>query len=115
MGGKKKPTISQAEKALRRAQMQEAEKKAQRRKETENKEKARWSVTQIDLEKVKEKISNLRVITPFDLASQLSISIGEAKRILNELSNRKELIRLSAFNGHPVYVLTTTTQEQAAS
>jgi len=104
MGGKKKPTISQAEKALRRAQMQEAGERAQKRKEAENREKVRWSVTQIDLEKVKEKISSLGAITPFELASQLSINIGEAKRLLNELSNRKELVRLSAFNGHPIYI-----------
>lgn len=105
MGGKKKPTISQAERALRKAQMQEAGERARKRRESENREKAMWSITQIDLGKVKEKISDLRVATPFELASQLSISIGEAKRILNELSNQKELIRLSAFNTHPVYVV----------
>ncbi|NHV06588.1 MAG: hypothetical protein HA495_04535 [Thaumarchaeota archaeon] len=110
MGGKKKPTISQAEKALRKTQMQEAGERAKKRKETENREKARWSVTQIDLEKVKEKISSLKVVTPFELASQLSINIGEAKRILNELSSRRELARLGAFNGHPVYVFSK--QEQ---
>ncbi|MBO3758074.1 MAG: hypothetical protein QW314_07210 [Thermoproteota archaeon] len=113
MGGKKKPTISQAEKAIRRAQMQEAGKQAQKRKETENREKARWSITQIDLEKVKEKISSLKVVTPFELASQLSINIGEAKRVLNELSSKGELVRLSSFNGHPVYTLPK--QEQVTS
>jgi len=104
MGGKKKPTLSQAERALRRAQMKEAEKRAQKKKEAENKERSKWAVVQTDIEAIKSKIASMNVITPFELASQLSISIGEAKRILNGLVSSGMLVRKSSFNGHPVYL-----------
>ena len=92
MGGKKKPTISQLEKRMR---------KINERKKTQGKEhkkvkmslSTKGALTVKSLDLLYKEIARNRVITPYAVSDQFKIKIGVAKRALKDLE-RKGLIKL---------------------
>lgn len=99
MGGGKKPTISQMEKALK--------KEEEKRKSVEQK-KLITIPKEIGTEEILEKIKDLDAITAHSLALRAQIGLGDAKRVLRELSKAGIINQLSSFNGHPVYSLNSS-------
>ncbi|MCD6529933.1 40S ribosomal protein S25 [Candidatus Bathyarchaeota archaeon] len=97
MGGKKRPTISQAEKAQRR---REEEARRELRRKLERSEKKILDITPPDIkdEKVLNEIKRMKVITPFSIASKYEVRMSIAKQFLENL-HRKGIIELVSKNG----------------
>ena len=97
MGGKKRPTISQAEKAQRR---REEEARRELRRKLERSEKKILDITPPDIkdEKVLNEIKRMKVITPFSIASKYEVRMSIAKQFL-ETMHRKGIIELVSKNG----------------
>jgi len=97
VGGKKRPTISQAEKAQRR---REEEARRELRRKLERSEKKILDITPPDIkdEKVLNEIKRMKVITPFSIASKYEVRMSIAKQFLENL-HRKGIIELVSKNG----------------
>jgi len=97
VGGKKRPTISQAEKAQRR---REEEARRELRRKLERSEKKILDITPPDIkdEKVLNEIKRMKVITPFSIASKYEVRMSIAKQFL-ETMHRKGIIELVSKNG----------------
>jgi small subunit ribosomal protein S25e len=96
MGGKKKPTLSQAVKA----QMREAQKK-EGKKETKPKEARVEKKTAGVIppnprdEKIIKEIQRMKVLTPYTVASRFNIRLSVAKDFLEELCRRGIVTHIS--------------------
>ncbi len=88
MGGKKKPTISQLAKRMEREkERKEREKLAARVMESEGRRRLSW-VTDDVIRKIIDEVRNVKVITPYELASKYELKISTAKKILRMLANQ---------------------------
>ena len=87
MGGKKRPTLSQAEKAQRR---REEEARRELRRRLERSEKRILDITPPDIkdEKVLSEMKRMNVITPFSIASRYEVRMSIAKQFLESLHKR---------------------------
>ena len=96
MGGKKRPTLSQAEKAQRRRE----EERRELRRKLERSERKILDITPPDIkdEKVLNEIKRMKVITPFSIASKYEVRMSIAKQFL-ETMHRKGIIELVSKNG----------------
>lgn len=96
MGGKKKPTISQLEKRVKKEQ-----EKTSKQEAGKSKPKVTFSnegrVTQASLDAIFREISRAPYITPYILHSQYGLKISEAKRVLRALEEQG-LLRLVSGN-----------------
>lgn len=104
MGGKKKLTLSQAEKAL----MREAQKK-EGKKETKTKEPARVEKKIAGIippnpkdEKVIKEIQRMKVLTPYTIASRFNLRLSVAKDFLEELCQQGIITHVS--NGRHIKI-----------
>lgn len=90
-GGKKKKTITAAEKAQKREEAREAKEA----KKPEKKEKSLTTgLTEIDeslLNKALSTIKSSEVMTTYQLATALGIRMSLARKLIKELSTRKEI------------------------
>lgn len=88
MGGKKRPTISQLEKKLRRERIE---------KEKARKEKIKGEVrigsVNISINEVMREVVKTSYVTPYQLASKSGIKISVARKVLKELEE-KGLLKL---------------------
>ncbi|MEM1606662.1 MAG: hypothetical protein QXW55_04040 [Candidatus Bathyarchaeia archaeon] len=87
MGGKKKLTLSQAEKALMREAQKKEGKKETKTKETARVEKKVASVIPPNLkdDKIIKEIQRMKVLTPYVIASRFNLRLSVAKDFLEEL------------------------------
>lgn len=105
MGGKKKLTLSQAEKAL----MREAQKK-EGKKETKPKETARVEKKVAGVippnprdEKVIKEIQKMKVITPYTIASRFNLRLSIAKDFLEDLCKQGLINHVSSGKHVKIY------------
>ncbi|MCD6465306.1 hypothetical protein J7L27_02935 [Candidatus Bathyarchaeota archaeon] len=104
MGGKKKPTISQAEKALlRESQKQEGRKG--RIKEMSRVEKKVSGVIPPNPkdENIIKEIRRMRFLTPYLLASRYNLRISVAKDFLEELHRQGVITQVSSSRYVKIY------------
>lgn len=87
MGGKKKPTISQAEKALLRETQRQGGKRERTMSRVEKKVAGVIPPSLKDENVIKE-IRRMKVLTPYTLASRFNLRLSVAKDFLEELSRR---------------------------
>ncbi|MEM1515803.1 MAG: hypothetical protein QXH24_07160 [Candidatus Bathyarchaeia archaeon] len=88
MGGKKKPTLSQAEKIqLREMIREEGEKETKPKTQTVKAEKKPPSVIMPNIrdEKIIKEIQKMKVLTPYTVASKFNLRLSIAKDFLEEL------------------------------
>lgn len=92
MGGKKRPTISQLEKRVRKEQ-----EKTQKQEGGRAKPKVTLTgegrLTQASIDAIFKEVSRLPYITPFIVHSQYGLKISEAKRVLKAMEEQG-LVRL---------------------
>lgn len=97
MGGAKKKSISQMEKAQRLAEEKAEKAKKQKIKAAIEKKVRSIEIPNIEESKLITELSKLGAITPYAVASQFNIKVGTAKRLLDELE-KKNLISLVGGN-----------------
>lgn len=89
MGGAKKKSLAQMEKAqMLQARKMEKSKKQKIKTSIEKKTRS-IEMPSIEESKLIAELSKLGAITPYAVASQFNIRVGVAKRLLNELEKRK--------------------------
>jgi len=100
MGGKKKPTLSQLEKRMRRAQKI----KEKKEKKPEMKIAASGALTSASMDQIRRELVKMPYITPYLLASKFGLKISRARSILRTLES-EGLIRAYDYNRRvPIYV-----------
>jgi small subunit ribosomal protein S25e len=97
MGGAKKKSLSQMEKAQRLAEEKAEKAKKQKVKTVIEKRVRSIEMPQIEESKLIAELSKLGAITPYAVASQFNIKVGVAKRLLEELE-KKNIISLVGGN-----------------
>lgn len=86
MGGAKKRTIAQMEKAQN---VQEEKSGAKKKgKQSFEKKTSSGAVSKLDEKMVLSELAKMKAITPPAVASQLGVRVGAAKEYLRELANR---------------------------
>ncbi len=103
MGGKKKPTVSQLEKRMRREQ---AAKSGKQQEESRPKLKvtSQGTLTQASLDAVYREIAKLPYVTPYTLATTFGMKISAAKQVLRDLEARGLLRLVDANRRVRIYV-----------
>lgn len=105
MGGKKKPTLSQLAKKAEKEKEQQVQKS---KKETKKEETQTKRTIQILDEKlfqtIAKDIQNMRVITPYEIASKYGIKMSVAFKILRNLSERGDLVLVSKGHRTEIYI-----------
>ncbi|MBS7624939.1 30S ribosomal protein S25e [Candidatus Bathyarchaeota archaeon] len=101
MGGKKKLTLSQAEKALMREEQKKEGKKETKVKEPARVEKKVTSVIPPNPkdDKIIKEIQKMKVLTPYTVASRFNLRLSVAKDFLEEL-HRQGVISYISGGGH---------------
>lgn len=105
MGGKKKPTLSQAEKAqMREAQREQGAKEA-KPKTSVKVEKKPTSVVMPNPrdEKIIKEIQKMKVITPYTVASKFNLRLSVAKDFLEELHKQGVITFVSSGRHIKIY------------
>lgn len=103
MGGKGKKSIKQLEKEQLKAQRKQ-EKKAKETKETKRESKATIAIVDTSLiGKVKTELKNFKYLSPWVIASQFNVKMGEAKRLLKRLENEGIVELVAPDNRNPIY------------
>ncbi len=101
MGGRKKPTLSQLEKRMRK--QLEAREKREKKRETTSVEPV-ISIERIDLNRVAAEVSKMPYVTPYLLASKYGIKISAARRILKQLVDQGVLSVYDYNRRVPIFV-----------
>jgi len=103
MGGKGKKSIKQLEKEQLKTQMKQ-EKKAKEVKETRKESKTTIAIVNSSLMgKVKAELKNFKYLSPWVIASQFNVKMGEAKRLLKRLENDGIVELVTHDNRNPIY------------
>ncbi|RLE80075.1 MAG: 30S ribosomal protein S25e [Thermoprotei archaeon] len=87
MGGKKRPTISQLEKKMRRERGKKSEKSREAKKLTME-VGSTGALTSVSLDNLYEELKKFKVITPYQVATAFKIKIGLAKQALRTLEKQ---------------------------
>ncbi|MEM1550705.1 MAG: 30S ribosomal protein S25e [Candidatus Bathyarchaeia archaeon] len=105
MGGKKKPTLSQAEKAQMREATREEGKKEAKTKTPAKVEKKLPSVIIPNPrdEKIIKEIQKMKVLTPYTIASRFNLRLSVAKDFLEELCRQGVITLVSAGRHLKIY------------
>ena len=85
MGGKKRPTISQLEKRIRREKKEAKEKK---RKKLKREVTTSLSIESVSFDELVNEIMKMKYITPYVFSHKFGVKISHAKRYLKELEDR---------------------------
>jgi len=106
MGGKKKPTLSQlVKKAEREAQQQQQQKAKKEVKKEET--PAKRAVQVIDeklFQTIAKEVQNLKVATPYEIATKYGIKMSLALKILRALRDRGDLVLVAKGHRTEIYV-----------
>lgn len=102
MGGKKKPTISQAEKALLRESRRQDTKRGREMSQVEKKVTGVIPPNPKDENIIKE-IRRMRFLTPYLLASRYNLRISVAKDFLEELHRQGVITQVSSSRYVKIY------------
>ena len=102
MGGKKKKSLTQMEKAQRRAEEKRRKREA-RLRESQTKGLARVIMPDIKDQKVLDEIKKMSVITPYAVASRFNIRISIAKDMLEKLHQRGLVTSVSGNRNLKIY------------
>lgn len=94
MGGKKKRSLKQAEKAQRKRAAEERKKSAA---EATTKKVLSINIPKMSSREILDEIKKMRVITPYEISSKYEVRISLAKDFLEELE-RKGYIQLVSKN-----------------
>jgi len=94
MGGKKKRSLKQAEKAQRKKAAEERKKSAA---EATTKKVLSINIPKMSSREILDEIKKMRVITPYEISSKYEVRISLAKDFLEELE-RKGYIQLVSKN-----------------
>ncbi|MEM2896537.1 MAG: hypothetical protein QXG01_03020 [Candidatus Bathyarchaeia archaeon] len=97
MGGAKKKSLVQMEKAQKMQESKTEKAKRQKTKTPIEKKTRSLEMPSIEESKLIAELSKLGAITPYAVASQFNMRVGVAKRLLDELE-RKKAIRLVGGN-----------------
>lgn len=105
MGGKKKPTISQALKAQMREAAKEEGAKETKAKAPAKVEKKPASVIMPNPwdEKVIKEIQKMKVLTPYTVASRFNLRLSIAKDLLDELHKQGKITLVSTGRHLKIY------------
>ncbi|MEM1556600.1 MAG: 30S ribosomal protein S25e [Candidatus Bathyarchaeia archaeon] len=105
MGGKKKPTISQALKAQMRETVKEEGAKETKAKAPAKVEKKPASVIMPNPrdEKVIKEIQKMKVLTPYTVASRFNLRLSVAKDLLEELQRQGVITFVSSGRHLKIY------------
>jgi len=87
MGGKKKPTVSQLEKRLRRMSKKGGKTARETRKPTMTLATS-GALTSISLDNLYNELKKMKVITPYQVSTTFKIKIGVAKEALRRLESQ---------------------------
>ncbi len=102
MGGKGKKSIKQLEKEQLRKQKQE--KKTKETKEVKRESKTTIAIVDSSLMgRVKAELKNFKYLSPWVIASQFSVKMGEAKRLLRRLENEGIIELVAHDSRNPIY------------
>lgn len=102
MGGRKKPTLSQLEKRMRK--MREEKEKKERERKYEMKLDSRGVLTQASVDQMVGEITKMPYITPYVVATKFGLKISRAKRILKRLAEEGVLAVYDYNRRVPIYV-----------
>lgn len=105
MGGKKKPTLSQAEKARLREELKEEGAKETKTKAPVKVEKKPASVIMPNPrdEKIIKEVQKMRVLTPYTVASKFNLRLSVAKDLLEELHKQGVITFVSSGRHLKIY------------
>lgn len=104
MGGKKKPTLSQLEKRMKKMEEKEGG-RGERKEKYEMKLTSGGALSELSLEQVISGIRKMPYVTPYLLYSKFGIKMSRAKRVLRELESRGILVAVDKNRRCPIYVL----------
>ncbi|MEM2110781.1 MAG: hypothetical protein QXX08_02760 [Candidatus Bathyarchaeia archaeon] len=104
MGGKKKLTLKQMEKAQARADSK-TEGKSKQRETAAQKEKKSTRIIPPSLndEKLIKELQKIKVLTPYTVASRLDLRLSVAKDFLEELQRRGVVTEVSSGRNIKIY------------
>ncbi|RLE65915.1 MAG: 30S ribosomal protein S25e [Thermoprotei archaeon] len=103
MGGRKRPTLSQLEKRMRR-EREAGKKKGKERKTYEMKLTSKGFLTEVSLDQIINEVGKMPYITPYVIASKFGLKISRAKVVLRELEKRSIIIAVDKNRRVPIYV-----------
>ncbi|RFA94301.1 30S ribosomal protein S25e [Pyrobaculum aerophilum] len=105
MGGKKKPTLSQLAKKAEKEKAQQAQKA---KKEVKKEETPAKRTIQVLDEKVfqaiAKEVQDMRVVTPYEIASKYGIKMSVAFKVLRNLKERGDLVLVAKGHRTEIYV-----------
>ncbi|MEM0087434.1 MAG: 30S ribosomal protein S25e [Thermofilum sp.] len=101
-GGKKRPTVSQLEKRVKKEQ--EKEKKEESRKPQMKLQASTGELSEASLESIIKEVRKMKYVTPYVVSSRFGITISRAKRVLRELAARGVLVPYDLNHRVPIYV-----------
>jgi len=104
LGGRKKPTISQLEKRMKRVSRKDEGKKEAKRAALRAKMITGEGLSLKSLEELYKDIKGLNFLTPYSLATRYKIKISTAKRLLRELENEGLVKLMLKSRRAPIYI-----------
>jgi len=106
MGGKKKPTLSQlVKKAEKEAQQQQQQKVKKEVKKEES--PAKRTIQTLDekvFQTIAREVQNLKVVTPYEIATKYGIKMSLALKVLRALRDRGDLVLVAKGHRTEIYV-----------
>jgi len=87
LGGKKRPTISQLEKRMKKMSKKGKEKKEAKRITTRSKATTIEELSLKSIEELYKEVKSSKLLTPYSLATRYKIKISTAKYLLRELES----------------------------
>ncbi|KYH42460.1 MAG: 30S ribosomal protein S25 [Candidatus Bathyarchaeota archaeon B26-1] len=102
MGGKKRKSLTQMEKAQRRLERKKAMRES-RMRELQKKGSSRIIAPDIKSKSVLEEIRKMKVLTPYTVASRFNLRLSVAKDMLEELHRRGVVTYVSGSRNLKIY------------
>jgi small subunit ribosomal protein S25e len=105
MGGKKRPTLSQLAKKAEKEKAQQAQKgKREVKKEEASAKRTIQALDEKVFQTIAKEVQNMRVITPYDIASKYGIKMSVAFKVLRSLRERGDLVLVAKGHRTEVYI-----------
>jgi small subunit ribosomal protein S25e len=105
MGGKKKPTLSQLAKKAEKEKAQQAQKgKKEVKKEEAPAKRTIQALDEKMFQTIAKEVLNMRVVTPYDVASKYGIKMSVAFKVLRNLRDKGDLTLVAKGHRTEIYV-----------